>query len=465
MALDFDAWQTPVSADSPCGPDLNTGGDTDYLLYRAQVEGLLPGSYFSFDPKSIDIKSELAGANRLLERSRDLEIMVLVERLLALDQDLDGFVAALGAITDVLETSWDEVHPQAVEGDFTMRAVPLTTLDDRPTIVLPLQHLALLQVERIGRLSYRDHLIASGELSPREGEAADPDRVRKILHTADLDEMIRVRGRLAEGVAHLERIRTIFVERAGYEQAVKLTTLPGLLSGMEAFLDGAIKERDPSLAGDSAPAGEDDPKAAAGDGQAAPVRLQGAVVSHEDARRALATASRYFVRSEPASASRLLIHQARQLMGLSFAEMLAALAPSVASDAAISIPGRRPIRLELERLGDRLSSEADAIARDCPDDDENAGAAQASEAMSSEGDAVEAASSSDPVSAPTPNADRPSFRAASRAEAIALLDAVSAWYRVSEPASPIPILLDKARDLANRDFASLLQDMTEDEGT
>ena len=462
MALDFDGWRQPVSEEAPCGPDLNVSGDTDYLLFRAQVEGQLPRSYFSFDPKSLDIKADVAGALQLLERSRDLEIMVLVERLLALDQDLDGFVAALEAITGVLETRWDDVHPQAIDGDFAMRAVPLTLLDDRPTVVLPLQHLPLLQVERIGRLSYRDHLLGAGELSPRDGEVVDPDRIRKILQTAELDEMVRVRDTLHRGVAQLERIRAIFVEQAGYEQAVKLTTLPSLLSGMGGLLDAAIKERDPSLAGGGLPDADD--VAAVGDTQAAPVRAQGTVASHDDARRALAAASRYFVRSEPASASRLLIHQARQLMGLSFAEMLATLAPGVASDAAISIPGRRPIRLELERLGDRLSSEADAIARDCGDDEPGS-----SEAIGSGDDDEAAGEAATEASSPTASsesakpAQEPSiFRADTRAEAVALLDAVSAWYRVNEPASPIPMLLDKARDLANRDFAALLQDMIEE---
>jgi type VI secretion system protein ImpA len=46
----------------------------------------------------------------------------------------------------------------------------------------------------------------------------------------------------------------------------------------------------------------------------------------------------------------------------------------------------------------------------------------------------------------------------SRADAIALLENVSAFYRRSEPASPIPLLVDRAVALATKDFVTLLQD-------
>ena len=43
------------------------------------------------------------------------------------------------------------------------------------------------------------------------------------------------------------------------------------------------------------------------------------------------------------------------------------------------------------------------------------------------------------------------------AEAIRLLDQIGAYYRTAEPSSPLPHLTDRARDLASRDFLSLLK--------
>jgi type VI secretion system protein ImpA len=57
----------------------------------------------------------------------------------------------------------------------------------------------------------------------------------------------------------------------------------------------------------------------------------------------------------------------------------------------------------------------------------------------------------------------PAEPAASRAAAIALIDAVAAHMQKAEPSSPVPYLLDRARNLATRDFLSLLQDLLSDE--
>ena len=57
----------------------------------------------------------------------------------------------------------------------------------------------------------------------------------------------------------------------------------------------------------------------------------------------------------------------------------------------------------------------------------------------------------------------PAEPAASRAAALALIDAVSAHMQKAEPSSPVPYLLDRARNLATRDFLSLLQDLLSDE--
>ena len=37
----------PVADGEPCGPDLELAGDADYLNFFAQVEGILPGSFFN----------------------------------------------------------------------------------------------------------------------------------------------------------------------------------------------------------------------------------------------------------------------------------------------------------------------------------------------------------------------------------------------------------------------------------
>ena len=49
--------------------------------------------------------------------------------------------------------------------------------------------------------------------------------------------------------------------------------------------------------------------------------------------------------------------------------------------------------------------------------------------------------------------------APTRAEALALIDAVAAHLRLAEPSSPAPLLLERAKTLATRDFVALLSEL------
>jgi type VI secretion system protein ImpA len=51
------------------------------------------------------------------------------------------------------------------------------------------------------------------------------------------------------------------------------------------------------------------------------------------------------------------------------------------------------------------------------------------------------------------------FVAENRTQALGLLAKVASFFRAAEPSSPIPLLVDRARDLAQRDFLSLLNDV------
>jgi type VI secretion system protein ImpA len=57
---------------------------------------------------------------------------------------------------------------------------------------------------------------------------------------------------------------------------------------------------------------------------------------------------------------------------------------------------------------------------------------------------------------------QPRRMAATRQQAFALMEQVAAYYRITEPTSPIPVIVERARDLAGRDFMSLLKDFLPD---
>ena len=108
---------------------------------------------------------------KLLARSQDLRVFVLAGKLVDPQPRHPGFRRPASRPSPaLLAEHWDEVHPRAEDGDFIMREVALQSLDELPTVVLPLQHAPLLVSRRIGPLAFRSQLVASGETKLVEGE-------------------------------------------------------------------------------------------------------------------------------------------------------------------------------------------------------------------------------------------------------------------------------------------------------
>jgi type VI secretion system protein ImpA len=53
----------------------------------------------------------------------------------------------------------------------------------------------------------------------------------------------------------------------------------------------------------------------------------------------------------------------------------------------------------------------------------------------------------------------PRYEIETRSQAIALLDQVQRYFRHSEPSSPVPMICERARALAERDFMAVLRDV------
>jgi type VI secretion system protein ImpA len=424
--LDFAGLTAPLSEAEPCGPDLDLAGDPDYMNFVARAEGILPESFLSFDRASIDFAAELKTIGELLAATRDIRLLTIAAKLAVLNRDLDGFAGAVGAIAALTSERWQAVHPQGEDGDFTLRMVAVQSLDDLPTVVLPLQAATLAESRRFGVVSYRKVMVANGEAKAREGEeTSDLTTIESALADTDLPGLIATRDRVRAVQGALATLAGTFVEQAGYDYAVGLERLPALAGHIIALLDAAIVKRDPSAAPPPAAAAAAEPGAAGG--ELAPAAAKsgvpvGSVASAADAARALAAVSAYFARLEPSSPAALLVHQAELCMGKSFLEVMRLLVPAFADKTIIPIGAERVFDLSIDQLK--------AL--------DGAGGPPAAAAPPEEGAAA----------APAVNG---------RADAIALLEQVGAFYRYAEPSSPIPLLTKRACELAERDFMSILQ--------
>jgi type VI secretion system protein ImpA len=418
----------PISETDPCGPDLDAEGDADYLNFVAQIDGILPTSFFSpedgkpFDPTTVDIDGQLGILRTLLARTRDIRLALVEARLAVLQRDTEGFTTAVAAIAEWLDRYWDEVHPRPEGGNADARARAIAALDS-PTVVFPLQYSPLFDTRRIGPVTYRRWLIATGEVRPRAGDAeVAASAITQARDEADAAVLALTRQRMARLDRALGRIRKAF---ATHGSEADLGNLSALVGKILAFVDRDAARPD-------APASENrdgaDPLEAKQDGAA--VGAAGPPpASLADATRALAAIADYYSRREPSSPILPLVRQAHALVGKSFLEIMTILVPSQVEKAAFQLGTDQVFDLPVGKLSGLSAVAPAAVANG----------------------SGEGADPAEPA--------RPRYHVESRQHAIALLDSVQQFFRLSEPSSPVPMLCQRARAMADRDFMSVLRDV------
>jgi type VI secretion system protein ImpA len=406
----------PLSAADPCGPDLDLEGDAEFLNFFARSEGVLPSQFFSpddgkpFDRSTVDLRGQIDAIDPLWKRSRDLRLLVMRARLLVLNRDLGGFATTLGAIAEWLDKFWDAIHPRPQDGDLDLRVTSLGSLD-LPTVVFPLQYTPLFEARRFGAVNYRARLIATGEAKPRAGEQKHPlNAISEAAMDADPAALEQTRKHLVllkESIGRIRRAVMLNGASAG------LDTLSALVGKM---LDFVSPNAPAEPAASSDVSGSDD-------GATTASLAVGAPTSLAEARQALAAIADYYARSEPSSPTLPLVRQAHLLIGKSFFDVMSILVPNQMDKAAFQIGSDQFFELPVGKLP-KLAEVAPAGATE-PD-----GAVEGQK-----------------------------YRIMSRPEAIALLEQVQRFFRKSEPSSPIPMLCERARGMAERDFMSVLREV------
>ena len=210
--------------------------------------------------------------------------------------------------------------------------------------------------------------------------------------------------------------------------------LDEMLRDMISFFE----EARPDLAGGEAPAegegaeggemaiGEDGMPMQAPAGVSAasgpPVAI-GPVPNHATAKAALEAVEGYFAAVEPSAPALLLIRQAQDLIGKPLTEALDVLLPTMSSNAMVDFGSEEGFFMNVDRLRQLAAYELPA----------GAGSIDTGPA--------------EPV------------ECENREQAAALISAVENFFRQTEPSSPVPILLFKAKTYLNRDFSSILSDL------
>ena len=424
----------PISPEMPCGPDLEARDDAPFLDYYFEAESRLPERYFTpglaadgqedrlFDPRTVDLRSETAAIDALLRRSRDLRLLSLLARFRILAGRLDLFAEALENIAALMARWPAELHPQGPE-----RRAAIEALNAQPSSVMPLLHVPLLPNADV---TLRRHMVATGKAAPRASEAdlVGADLLGPLRADANLAALTTTHDRLQRATQALAAIRRLAAEDPHGAFRPDLGALIAALDDMQAMIAAArpdLQARDG--VDESADVRADDRHAAA----ETPPEQQRVLVGSAAARSvqdratavaALAASAEWLAMHEPSSPAVMLVAQARQLVGKPLVEALEILMPGKAGAAVLRLGQAQGFVLPMDRMRALTQTGLGDSGPDQP-----------------------AAGEILPIN--------------HRGDVVATLLAVESHFSTAEPASPVPLLLSKARDMLNKRFDAIVAEM------
>jgi len=332
--MDDTSLLAPISADAPCGPDL------EYDAAFLALEHALDAAYAerAVGPEdgapAVDWKQVAAQAQALLRRTLDLRVAVVLTKAWLHLQGLAGLARGLALLQQLLSLRWGTVHPQlGAQGDTDglMRVNALRGLCDARSVLGPLRAVGLVRARGLRTLSLRDLEQALAGKAQPDGSTTDMTLVEASFIGCELEELAQAHKTATDARSAALALEQLFIEH--HTPAVlRLSELSSQLDAIESQLGPRVRARRAALVvhDPEAHADNDDEAAESAPLTTAAVRgpRNGAVKSRDEVVRELDRLCAYYDTHEPSSPVPILLRRAKRVAGMSFMELVRELAPN-----------------------------------------------------------------------------------------------------------------------------------------
>jgi len=339
-AIDVEALLKEVSADAPCGDNLEYDpgyGELERLCAGKPEQQFGDTIIPAEEPDWAAVKRQ---AVALAERTKDLRVAATLVRALVQTHGYVGLCDAAALIRGYVEKYWATVHPQLDPDDGndpTLRVNTLVSLCDADTTVRMLKRAPLVSSRSLGRFSLFDWAIAHGELPAPAGMESPPAAasIEGAFQDADLEELKATHAAVVAAIEHVQKIESEVTTQVGAASAASLLPLVAVLKDAEKILTPQLARRGVSPGGKEQ--AKEEAGAAAGTaavaGPAAAFAVDGEIRSRDDVIRVLDRICEYYERHEPSSPLPMLLRRAKRLATMSFLDILRELAPDGVAQA------------------------------------------------------------------------------------------------------------------------------------
>jgi type VI secretion system protein ImpA len=321
----------PVSADAPCGVDLEDSPalsalDATRLFGQSQSPEAPPES--DPDDKERERRKEKpppdwvqikASAYEALAKSKDLRVLTYLGAAMLRTDGLPAFCETLRVGAAWLESYWPTVYPR-IDEDAIARRNALNCFADPMAVVDRVWRMPLVASRQHGRFGLRDIDLATGVV-PVGKDDVKPDEKPLLAAFAEmpLDELTALEASVSNGIDALNTIDGRMRGEGGPDVAPDFDPLTAHLVRMKHFLRAQLEVRTGSAPTEAGTENAGGPAAATFAG--------GAIRSHQDAIRALDAVADFFRRNEPSSPVPMFLERAKRLVAKDFLEVLADIAP------------------------------------------------------------------------------------------------------------------------------------------
>lgn len=311
-----------IEGDSPTGPDLDADSDVAYSTFvnatavGKQEQGVGDQVIPAEDPDWSAVESE---AVELFARSKDLRLAVPLTQSLTARAGLAGLAQGLSLIRGLVEQYWDTCHPRLESADDPFRVLRLADLNADSGLLKQLNAAVFAEARAVGRFTFRDVALATGALTPREGEVAPSTAILAgAIKEGDPEKSAVLVPTLDQTLADLQATVAAFSGQGnGTPDFDKLiATLQRARNLAAQALEVAPAESDTANEGETG----DESDSGGGGG---PGRLR----TRADAKRTLEAVCEFLERTDPGHPAPLFVRRAVRLLDMSFVDIIKDMAP------------------------------------------------------------------------------------------------------------------------------------------
>jgi type VI secretion system protein ImpA len=321
MSHDIEALLEPISAEAPCGENLEDtqllAGFDAYRLFGSDVPL----------PKDTEWRVIREHAFEALDKSHDLRLLAYLAAATVRIEGLLPFCTVLTVADRWLTERWELVFPR-VDEDALLRKNALNCFADRMGIVDALRRTPIISHRQLGPVCLRDWELATGQVTPAADDTSAPNsaQIEATFAGTAADALAALAARLNAGISSLRSIIATMQTRASFESSPDFDPLLKPLSRIEQLL----AQHSPVLTQTRAASGD----TAEGETGSSVVAV-GNIKSRQDAIRAIDAITTFFRQNEPSSPVPLLLDRAKRLVSKSFMEVLEDIAPDSLTQAKL----------------------------------------------------------------------------------------------------------------------------------